>query len=242
MEVVGGSDIEEWLIAGICGNPQAGRQRQREHIALERRRLPGGDSVNQVALEHVSAGVEPRQPHSICRFFLKSTQVSPGWVQQDCAESGSIVQPGDGNGRNDRTIGSFLFMVHQYFLVVGRQVGVTVEYERTRLEIPFGVSYASDPHAVHEIALASIKGVNRILPDPEPSCHFIKFGDFSLDFVLRFWISDPSKGISRVRSDVMYALWDAFKREGIEIPFPVREVRITEGSRPPSARLDSKLA
>ena len=121
-------------------------------------------------------------------------------------------------------------------LVTQRVVNWSHTNDQVRLEVPFGVSYASDPHAVHRIALAAVTGIDRVLPLPEPSCHFIKFGDFSLDFVLRFWISDPTKGISRVRSDVMYALWDAFKREGIEIPFPVREVRITEGARAPIGR------
>lgn len=126
-------------------------------------------------------------------------------------------------------------------LVTQRVVNWSHTNDQVRLEVPFGVSYASDPHAVHKLALESIAGIARVLPLPEPSCHFIKFGDFSLDFVLRFWISDPTKGLSRVRSDVMYALWDAFKREGIEIPFPVREVRITEGSRG-LERIDRKSA
>jgi small-conductance mechanosensitive channel len=127
-------------------------------------------------------------------------------------------------------------------LVTQRVVNWSHSNDQVRLEVPFGVSYASDPHAVHKIALESVVGLPRILSIPAPSCHFIKFGDFSLDFVLRFWIADPVKGISRVRSDVMYALWDAFKREGIEIPFPVREVRIMDGARGTLERADGKTA
>jgi len=61
---------------------------------------------------------------------------------------------------------------------------------------------------------------------PAPVCHLKAFGDFSLNFVLRFWIRDPVDGITNVSGKVLLALWDAFKREGIEIPYPVRDVRV----------------
>jgi small-conductance mechanosensitive channel len=44
--------------------------------------------------------------------------------------------------------------------------------------------------------------------------------------MLRFWIDDPVAGITNVRGLVLLALWDAFKREGIRVPYPVRELRI----------------
>jgi len=64
------------------------------------------------------------------------------------------------------------------------------------------------------------------MSDPEPVCWFEAFGESSLDFSLRYWIADPDNGIINVRAPVMLALWDAFKREGIDIPFPVRDVRM----------------
>jgi small-conductance mechanosensitive channel len=127
-------------------------------------------------------------------------------------------------------------------LVTQRVINWSHSNDQVRLEVPFGVSYASDPHRVHKLALEAIAQIPRILSVPAPSCHFMKFGDFSLDFVLRFWIADPVKGISRVRSDVMFALWDAFKREGIEIPYPVRDVRIVNGAHPTLERGDGKSA
>ena len=43
---------------------------------------------------------------------------------------------------------------------------------------------------------------------------------------LRFWIRDPENGIAKVRSAVRMAIWDAFKANGIEIPFPQRVVHM----------------
>ena len=66
--------------------------------------------------------------------------------------------------------------------------------------------------------------VPRVLPDPAPVCHLTAFGDSSLDFVLRFWISDPAGGVVNVKGQVLLALWDVLKANNIHIPFPHREV------------------
>ena len=127
-------------------------------------------------------------------------------------------------------------------LVAQRVINWSHSNNFVRLDVKFGVSYASDPHAVRRITLATIAEIPRILPTPAPSCHLVNFGDSSLDFLLRFWIADPMKGMARLRSDVRFALWDAFKREGIEIPYPVRDVRLTETTRATPVRTEEKQA
>ena len=114
-------------------------------------------------------------------------------------------------------------------LVTQRVINWSHSSDQVRLDVKFGVSYASDPHEVRRIALAAIAGMPRVLTNPAASCHLVNFGDSSLDFVLRFWINDPVKGMARIRSDVRFAIWDAFKREKIEIPYPVHEVRVVNG-------------
>jgi small-conductance mechanosensitive channel len=52
------------------------------------------------------------------------------------------------------------------------------------------------------------------------------FGDSSVDFELRFWIEDPHNGIGAVRSNVLLKIWDAFHENGIEFPFPQRDVNL----------------
>ena len=51
-----------------------------------------------------------------------------------------------------------------------------------------------------------------------------EFGDSSINFLLRFWISDPQNGLTNIRGAVLIALWDQFKANNINIPFPHREV------------------
>jgi small-conductance mechanosensitive channel len=111
--------------------------------------------------------------------------------------------------------------------------------EWVRLDVPFGVSYDSDPHLVSRVAIEAAGHVDRVDGTRNPPvCWMTEFGDSSLNFLLRFWISDPQKGLTNVRGRVLLALWDAFKEHGVKIPFPHREIifkqpaAVTESGRP----------
>jgi len=140
---------------------------------------------------------------------------SYGWVDTMGARYTSVVSH---DGRE--------YLIPNEDFVTQRVINWSYSNDRVRLDVPFGVSYASDPHRVRAIALAAIAKLPRVLNDPAPVCNLVKFGDSSLDFSLRFWIGDPIQGVGNVRSAVLFSLWDAFKREGIEIPYPVRDVRV----------------
>lgn len=94
-----------------------------------------------------------------------------------------------------------------------------------RLDVPFGVSYDSDPHEVSRLAIEATAALERVdAARKTPVCWMTEFGDSSLNFVLRFWITDPQEGLTNIRGKVLLALWDAFKEHDINIPFPHREV------------------
>ncbi|MBL4807648.1 MAG: mechanosensitive ion channel [Rhodobacteraceae bacterium] len=111
-------------------------------------------------------------------------------------------------------------------LITGQVINWSHSSNLVRLDIPFGVAYASDPHLVREVAKQAAAKVNRIVKVPAPQCHIVGFGDSSIDLKLRFWIRDPSAGLTNVRGDTYLALWDALKENDIEIPFPRRDVTI----------------
>jgi len=93
-----------------------------------------------------------------------------------------------------------------------------------RLDVDFGVSYDSNPHTVTELAIAAALTVTRVVETKPPVCWMTKFGDSSLDFVLRFWIRDPQNGLTNIKGQVLMALWDSFHENGIAIPYPHREL------------------
>ena len=100
-----------------------------------------------------------------------------------------------------------------------------------RLKVEFGVHYDSNPHDVKRIAEEAAVRAARVESDPKPACHMIEFGDSALNFSLRFWIRDAEKGVTNVKGDVMLALWDAFREQGIKIPYPHREVYLHEAPK-----------
>jgi small-conductance mechanosensitive channel len=111
-------------------------------------------------------------------------------------------------------------------LITQRVINWSFSNSNVRVHLNFGVSYKSDVHKVREVVLACVAEESRILKSPAPVCFITAFGDSSVDFQLRFWLCDPQNGITNVRSAVYFRIWDAFKVNGIEIPFPQRDVHL----------------
>ncbi len=118
------------------------------------------------------------------------------------------------------------YLVPNEDFITSQVINWTHSSDFVRLDIHFGVAYDSDPHEVKRIATDAPKSVNRVVSAPAPVCHVINFGDSSIDFKLRFWIKDPTAGLTNIRGNVYLALWDALKENGIEIPFPRRDVHV----------------
>ena len=118
------------------------------------------------------------------------------------------------------------YLIPNEDLITGQVVNWSHSNDFVRLDVFFGVSYGDDPHLVRRIAVEAAAGVGRVLADRRPVCHIVGFGDSSVDYILRFWITDPTGGLTNIRGNVYLALWDAFREHGITIPFPQREVRL----------------
>jgi small-conductance mechanosensitive channel len=99
-----------------------------------------------------------------------------------------------------------------------------------RLHVKVGVSYKSDPFKIRDLLLHVADNHERVLKYPQPNVLFINFGESSLDFELRLWINDPQEGIENVRSAMRFEIWKVFKENGIEIPFPQRDLHIKSGT------------
>ena len=118
------------------------------------------------------------------------------------------------------------YLIPNEDLITGQVVNWSHSNDFVRLDIHFGTAYGDDPHLVRKIAIEAAASVPRVLADRAPVCHITGFGDSSVDYILRFWISDPTGGLTNIRGNVFLALWDAFQEHGISIPFPQREVRM----------------
>lgn len=118
------------------------------------------------------------------------------------------------------------YLIPNEDLITGQVVNWSHSNDFVRLDIYFGTAYGDDPHLVRKVAIDATSGVPRVLSSKPPVCHIVGFGDSSVDYILRFWIKDPTQGLTNIRGNVYLALWDAFQEHGISIPFPQREVRM----------------
>jgi len=98
--------------------------------------------------------------------------------------------------------------------------------QRVRLKIPIGVSYNTDLRRAMALCVEAAEAVDRVIEDPAPLCLVTGFGHNSVDLEIRLWIADANNGVSNVKSDIMLNVWDRFRENGIEIPFPQRDLHI----------------
>ena len=111
----------------------------------------------------------------------------------------------------------------------------TVNDRQVRFDVPLGVSYGSDPERVREVLLEVAGRHPDVLKDPGPEILFRGFGDSSLDFHLRVWTVTRVQTPLPLASELYFSIFRAFKENGIEIPFPQRDLHLKSAS--PSIRI-----
>ena len=137
-----------------------------------------------------------------------------GWIRELRARFVSVVTR---DGRE--------YLIPNEDFITTQVVNWSFSNQFVRLDVPFGVSYDSDPHEVIRLATEAASALDRVESKYQsPVCWMTEFGDSSINFLLRFWIDDPQNGLTNIRGKVLLALWDTFKENGIKIPFPHREV------------------
>lgn len=97
---------------------------------------------------------------------------------------------------------------------------------KVRVSVPIQVSYATDLEKAMAIMVEAAQAQPRVMSDPAPGAFLEAFADSGINLQLGFWIRDPAEGTLGIRSAINMQIWRRFKEEGIEIPFPQREVRV----------------
>ena len=94
-----------------------------------------------------------------------------------------------------------------------------------RLQVHVGIAYGSDCQKAAEILVQVALDNKRVLTEPKPKAWFREFGDSSLNFMLLFWIPNAAQKYD-VISEINYAIDAGFRKNGIEIPFPQRDLHL----------------
>jgi small-conductance mechanosensitive channel len=149
---------------------------------------------------------------------------------------GDLVSVGDSTGRisamNTRYISiaagdGRAILIPNEDLVTQKVVNWTYSDTNALVKVKFGATYDADPRHVCQLAVSVATATTQVSDSKPPVCLLTEFGDNGLLFALSFWIADPS-GMDATRSEVMAALWEAFRRENIRMPYPVRDIRMAQ--------------
>jgi small-conductance mechanosensitive channel len=153
---------------------------------------------------------------------------------------GDLVTIGDSTGRISAMKTRYVsvaagdgreFLIPNEDLVTQKVTNWTYTDKNTLVKVNFGTNYDAEPRHVCKLAVEIAATSPRAIKSKPPTCILTEFTEAGIKFALTFWIADPD-GMDNVKSDVMIALWEAFKREGIRVPYPVREIRVLGGALP----------
>ncbi|MEN2283212.1 mechanosensitive ion channel domain-containing protein [Algoriphagus sp. SE2] len=100
---------------------------------------------------------------------------------------------------------------------------------KIRFNFPVGVSYKEDPQKVKALLMEVAKINKGVLDTPAPDVLFEDYGDSSINFNLRVWTSEYINRPKILKSQLYYEIFRRFGEEGIEIPFPQRDLHLKSG-------------
>jgi len=131
-----------------------------------------------------------------------------------------------------RMLANNLIIIPNSKLIQSNVTNYYMPEKRMSLLISIGVSYDSDPDVIEKIlveeALYAAGEVEGLLKDPPPFVRFIPgFGDSSLDFTLICQVKEYTDQYL-AQHEIRKRVFKRFKKEGIEIPFPIRTVHLKQ--------------
>jgi len=97
-----------------------------------------------------------------------------------------------------------------------------------QITVPVGAAYGSSVNEVEQALLAASQRCEYVVPEPPPLVRLVSFGDSALEFALLVWIVQPEFR-AKATDQINRAICEEFQKQGIEMPFPQRDVHIREG-------------
>jgi len=163
-------------------------------------------------------------------ILLVEGQATVGdFVELDGGEAGRIVKMGARATILETFDGKWIVVPNEDFITT-RVVNYSDSGSANRYEVDFSVSYDTDINSVPEIVVAAVAKLPFVLAEPEGAdCELRGFGDSGVDFGLEYWVEGIDDGKNKFESQVLFAIWNALKDAGIEIPYPHRVVEIKGG-------------
>jgi small-conductance mechanosensitive channel len=123
------------------------------------------------------------------------------------------------------------YLIPNENLMINQVENWSYSSREVRMQVPVGIGYNCDLDLAEKLMLEAAASCKRVLKKPAPSIWLKEFGDSSVNFVIHCWIVDPEEGIGNVRSEVLKRLWVLFHENGVEIPFPQRDLNLRDNEQ-----------
>jgi len=152
--------------------------------------------------------------------FEKPVQI--GDVIEIDSRSGTIREIGVRSSRLTTSDGAEV-IIPNGDMISHHVINWTLSNNNRRIELIVGVAYGSDIDKVKKMLKDMLAGREDIMSDPAPSVFLHNLNDSSVDFRMFFWAADIATWLE-LKSRVLTAIYVKFAEEGIEIPFPTRDI------------------
>ena len=152
--------------------------------------------------------------------FEKPVQI--GDVIEIDSRSGTIREIGVRSSRLTTSDGAEV-IIPNGDMISHHVINWTLSNNNRRIEIIVGVAYGSDIDKVKQMLKNMLCNRDDIMTDPAPSVFLHNLNDSSVDFRMFFWAADISTWLE-LKSRVLADIYKKFEQEGIEIPFPTRDI------------------
>ena len=116
--------------------------------------------------------------------------------------------------------GNFIILPNN---IVGKEpiINFSEPVAPTRLQVEVGVTYDAPPNRVKAVLREALAQCPLVLEAPAPEIELATFAGSSIDYHVRFWIEDYARD-EVARDQVRTAIYYAFRRHDIEIPYPIQ--------------------
>ena len=104
--------------------------------------------------------------------------------------------------------------------VVNELTNLTYSNKKTRIELTVGVGYDSDLQEVKRLLLEIAEDYGKEISHKDPECYILEFSDHAILFILYVHIKDIDYGQQKTKSDLLFLIWESFKKNNITIPSP----------------------
>ncbi|MGL1863358.1 MAG: mechanosensitive ion channel [Pseudodesulfovibrio sp.] len=122
------------------------------------------------------------------------------------------------------------YLVPNEQMIANEVINWTHSDKVVRLTIPVSIAYKTNKKTAKQLLEQAPEGIERVLKTPAPVARMVELGDNGIRMELRIWIADAEKGVKNVKSDILFNICDLFEENGIEFPFPQRDVHIKQDS------------